>query len=78
VIAGGDLDVDRPRPVTMHDGVEEGLAEGLAANKDKILKELIDCQGKPVDIGGYFQLDDAKANAAMRPSPIFNALIDKH
>jgi hypothetical protein len=28
-----------------------------------------------VDIGGYFMLDDAKANAAMRPSKAFNALI---
>ena len=52
------------------------LADKLAAAKDATLKELIDCQGAKVDIGGYFMLDDAKANKAMRPSAIFNKLID--
>ena len=32
--------------------------------------------GNVVDIGGYFMLDDKKANAAMRPCPAFNKLID--
>lgn len=32
-------------------------------------------QGSKVDIGGYYQLEDAKANAAMRPSKAFNDLI---
>ena len=52
------------------------LAEQLAANKDKILKDLIDCQGAKVDIGGYYMPDDAKANAVMRPSATLNKLID--
>jgi monomeric type NADP-dependent isocitrate dehydrogenase len=38
----------------------KSLAEKLEANKEKILKELIDCQGAKVDIGGYYMLDDAK------------------
>ena len=54
----------------------KGLAAALAANKDKILADLIACQGSKTDIGGYFQLDDAKANAAMRPSATFNTIID--
>ena len=33
-------------------------------------------QGKPVDIGGYYQPDDAKASAALRPSATFNGIID--
>jgi isocitrate dehydrogenase len=28
-----------------------------------------------VDIGGYYHPDDAKAEAAMRPSATFNALL---
>jgi isocitrate dehydrogenase len=51
------------------------LAETLAKNEAKINGELIAAQGKPVDIGGYYLPDDAKASAAMRPSPTLNAAI---
>jgi isocitrate dehydrogenase len=51
------------------------LAETLAKNETKINGELIGAQGKPVDIGGYYLPDDAKASAAMRPSPTLNAAI---
>ena len=33
-------------------------------------------QGKPVDIGGYYQPDFAKLSAAMRPSATFNTALD--
>ncbi len=52
------------------------LAEALARNEDKINDELIGVQGKPVDIGGYYLPDSAKASAAMRPSATLNATID--
>jgi len=52
------------------------VAEKLTANEAQIVKELIAVQGKPVDVGGYYQPDDAKANAALRPSALFNAVID--
>jgi isocitrate dehydrogenase len=52
------------------------VAEQLAANEAKIAAELIECQGSAQDIGGYFQPDDARAEAAMRPSATFNAVID--
>ena len=29
-------------------------------------------QGNPVDLGGYYRPDDAKATAVMRPSKTFN------
>ncbi|MFD5335580.1 NADP-dependent isocitrate dehydrogenase [Streptomyces hawaiiensis] len=48
------------------------LAETLAANEQKIVEELISAQGKPVDIGGYYQPDPEKAAAAMRPSTTWN------
>jgi isocitrate dehydrogenase len=52
------------------------LAKALAANEDKIVTELSDCQGKPVDMGGYFQPDTEKVGKAMRPSATLNGLID--
>src|SRR5690242_5138733 len=51
------------------------LAETLAKNESKINGELIGAQGKPVDIGGYYLPDDAKASAAMRPSATLNAAL---
>ncbi len=48
------------------------LAETLAANEAKISAELIAAQGKPVDTGGYYLPDFAKASAAMRPSKTLN------
>jgi isocitrate dehydrogenase len=53
------------------------IAAELEANEAKIVKELIDVQGKPVDIGGYYQPDPAKASAALRPSGTFNAILAK-
>ena len=51
------------------------LAETLSKNEAKINAELIGAQGKPVDIGGYYLPDSAKASAAMRPSATLNAAI---
>ncbi|MCX4705185.1 NADP-dependent isocitrate dehydrogenase [Streptomyces sp. NBC_01373] len=48
------------------------LAETLAANEQKIIDELNAVQGKPADIGGYYQPDPAKAAAVMRPSTTWN------
>jgi len=55
----------------------EPLAKALKDNEETIVKELIECQGPPVDVGGYYKPDPVKANAAMRPSKIFNELMDK-
>ena len=52
------------------------MAEKLASNEQQIIKELNDAQGSPVDIGGYYQPDDEKASAAMRPSATLNSIID--
>jgi len=51
------------------------LAEALTSNEQKIVDELAAVQGKPVDIGGYYRPDLAKAGAAMRPSATLNAAI---
>jgi isocitrate dehydrogenase len=52
------------------------VAKQLAGNEEKINSELIAAQGKPVDMGGYYQPDPVKTEKAMRPSATFNALID--
>jgi isocitrate dehydrogenase len=49
----------------------------LQTNEDKIVNDLISVQGKPADIGGYYVPDDKKASAVMRPSAIFNKIIDE-
>ena len=51
------------------------IAGELAANEEKIIGELNAVQGKPVDVGGYYLPDEAKANAALRPSGTFNAIL---
>jgi isocitrate dehydrogenase len=51
------------------------IAEKLTANEKQIAAELLAVQGKPVDIGGYYQPDDAKASAALRPSKSLNAIL---
>ena len=51
------------------------VAEQLAASEKQIVSELIAVQGKPVDIGGYYQPDDAKASAALRPSKTLNDIL---
>ena len=53
------------------------LAKALAAGEQAIVKELTDIQGKPVDIGGYYQPDPAKLAQVMRPSKTFNDALAK-
>jgi isocitrate dehydrogenase len=52
------------------------VAAKLEAAEAVISKELIDAQGKKVDVGGYYFPDDTKAFAALRPSATLNAIID--
>jgi isocitrate dehydrogenase len=49
----------------------------LSANEEIIVSDLISVQGKPADIGGYYLPDDKKATAVMRPSAVFNKIIDE-
>ncbi len=51
------------------------VAEKLTASERQIAQELLSVQGKPADIGGYYQPDDAKASAALRPSATLNAIL---
>jgi len=53
------------------------IAKELRANEDKINAELIGAQGKPQDIGGYYQPSSELTSKAMRPSETFNTILAK-
>ena len=48
------------------------LAQDLTTNSATILEELIQAQGKAMDIGGYYHPDPEKTAKAMRPSATLN------
>lgn len=54
----------------------EKVYEELKENENKINDELTSVQGKAADIGGYYMPDNDKVNKVMRPSLIFNSIID--
>jgi isocitrate dehydrogenase len=51
------------------------VAKALTESEAKIVDELKAASGKPVDLGGYYRPDFAKASAALRPSATFNAVL---
>ncbi|PID47352.1 MAG: isocitrate dehydrogenase (NADP(+)) [Proteobacteria bacterium] len=51
------------------------IAKKLEKNEKDIIDELNAVQGKEVDLGGYYLLDDEKASKAMRPSGKFNEIL---
>ncbi|GLR18631.1 isocitrate dehydrogenase, NADP-dependent [Portibacter lacus] len=53
------------------------VALELKANTETILQELVDAQGSPVDIGGYYSPEEDLVNSAMRPSATLNAILAK-
>ena len=58
------------------DVFESVTEKQLVEDEAKINGELLGAQGKPVDLGGYYQPDLEKATRAMRPSPTLNAIVD--
>jgi isocitrate dehydrogenase len=51
------------------------IYNALASNEDAIVKELIDCQGVPVDIDGYYYPNEDLVTKAMRPSNVLNTIL---
>jgi len=54
----------------------EKIADEMSGSESKINEELLAAQGSAVDIGGYFQPDNDKADQAMRPSATLNAIVN--
>ena len=52
-----------------------GFAKNLRSNEEKIAQELVEAQGKSLNLEGYFLPNDELASAAMRPSATFNDAI---
>ncbi|MBW8241202.1 NADP-dependent isocitrate dehydrogenase [Muricauda oceani] len=50
--------------------------DAMSSNEDKIAQELIDAQGSPVDIGGYYLPNPEMASKAMRPSETLNNILN--
>ena len=53
-----------------------GPAAELERREGEVIGELAAVQGAPADIGGYYRPDRAKADTVMRPSGIFNGIVD--
>lgn len=51
------------------------VAEALGSNEQAIVSELLEVQGQPADIGGYYRPDSEKAAAVMRPSATLNKVV---
>ncbi|GAA1939653.1 NADP-dependent isocitrate dehydrogenase [Brevibacterium antiquum] len=51
------------------------VAEALETNADKISAELLEVQGSPADLGGYYYPEEAKLDSVMRPSTTLNEII---
>jgi isocitrate dehydrogenase len=51
------------------------IAEQLAVNESVIVSELNAAQGPAGELGGYYQFDESKASALMRPSSALNSII---
>merc|ERR1712217_407814 len=52
-------------------------SKSFTDSEQKVLEELISCQGKPIDLGGYYRVDKAKTDELMNPSETLNGIIAK-
>ena len=59
-----------------HDPATYGaIYKALQDHRSQIVEEFKHCQGRPVDLGGYYLFDSKKTTAAMRPSPTLNKIL---
>ena len=63
--------------MAQEDSAYNELANNLKNSRSTIVEELKGCQGEPMDIGGYYKLDEEKATRAMRPSQTWNKILDE-
>ena len=52
------------------------LSEALISNEEIIIMELLEGQGKPVELNGYYWPDPELLDKAMRPSSVLNKIFD--
>lgn len=51
------------------------LFNALTVNRGQIIEEFRNCQGDPVDLGGYYLFDSNKVRKAMNPSDTLNKIL---
>jgi isocitrate dehydrogenase len=68
-LANQDKDIDLKNKFSL-------IFERFILNEDKILNELDYAQGTPVDLNGYYLVDDKLVFEQMRPSETFNSIIN--
>jgi isocitrate dehydrogenase len=56
----------------------EKYFEALKNAEQKIIDDLNEAQGSPVDIGGYYKPDPVLTSKAMRPSATFNNILEEY
>lgn len=59
------------------DDTYKPLFDSLSGNRSKIVEEFKNCQGDPVDLGGYYLYDYKHTSAAMKPSATLNAILEE-
>lgn len=52
------------------------VADSLSTHEETIVAELLEVQGRPADIDGYYRPDEQKAFEVMRPSQTLNRIVD--
>ena len=52
------------------------IVEALSNARTQIVEEFKQCQGDPVDLGGYYLFDSKKTGDAMNPSATLNKILD--
>ena len=52
------------------------INDKLSAQRANIVAEFQECQGEPVDLGGYYLFDADKATEAMNPSKTLNTILE--
>jgi len=53
------------------------IFETLSNSRAAIVEEFKNCQGEPVDLGGYYKFDSEKAHTAMNPSATLNKCLQE-
>lgn len=68
-LANQDKDADLKEEFT-------SIYNALSSKEDQIVAELINCQGEPVDIEGYYFPNETLTSSAMRPSKTLNSILN--
>jgi isocitrate dehydrogenase len=62
--------------LAQEDHVYKSMFEALSNSRPQIVDEFKECQGDPVELGGYYLFDPVKAMQAMNPSPTLNKILE--